>query len=799
MSKIQNKIVRVCCGVIVLSIVLFKYIFHVSLPQYSGEKQLPGIDDSVEVFFDEYAAPHVFATNEKDLFYVSGYLMARERLFQLSLAAASGRGELSLFIGDDKLSSDIYLRTFGIPFIAKEMDKRLDDKTRKLLSAYCQGINDWIDESENNWPVEFRILRSKPIKWKTSDVIAFSRLMAYELQQSWKGEIIMGAMVEQFGIKYAKALFPNDPDDIMIASPYNKMSAFYNKISREEKKIRSLIGMDGTVMGSNSWVVNGEKTESGKPILSNDPHLGTKQPSWWYEMHLKGGEFNISGACLPGMPIPIIGQNENAAWGFTNIMIDDMDFFIETIHPEYPNKYKHDDTWKDITVRSETIKLKSGADTTIMVRSTHHGPIISDIHDSLKNSKKQISMTWAGHFMSDELPTLIKMATIKNWDDFSNAVKTFSVPGQNIIYADINGNIGWRPAVKIPIRKNAKNLLPRPGEDSSYDWEGFVPFNEMPFLLNPEKGFIATANNKTIGDSFPYYISNQWASPSRIKRIEQMIMDRMFTNVDFMQEMQMDQKSHLALEIVNHLLQTKSNGNELINKGHSILSEWDFIESPDSKGALVYHYIFNALLKNTYGDEMKKIGENYLIDFVNQPMVPVRSMISLLRTSNSIWFDDINTNEIESKVDILKKSIVDGIMLLEKDFGKNEKNWKWSTTHTITQSHAMGSQKILNILFDFNLGPFPSGGSSGSINKAEYKLLKDFDVAVAPSMRRIVDFNNLNETKFILPGGQSGLQNSPHYKNQSTLYKLGKYRTTYFDENYIRLNMENKLVLLPNS
>ena len=796
----QNKIARFFLVGLVFSIILFKYMFHVSLPQYSGSKLLPGVDDSVEVFFDEYATPHVFATNEKDLFYVSGYLMARERLFQLSLSAASGRGELSLFIGDDRLSSDIYLRTFGIPFIAKELDKKLDDKTRKLLFAYCQGINDWIDESENNWPIEFRILRSKPIKWKTSDVIAFSRLMAYELQQSWKGEIILGALVEELGIKYAKGLFPNDPDDIMIATPYNNMGAFYNKISKEERKIRSLIGMDGTVMGSNSWVINGNKTESGKPILSNDPHLGTKHPSWWYEMHLKGGKFNISGVCLPGMPIPIIGQNENAAWGFTNIMIDDMDFFIEKINPNNPNQYKHDNSWKEITIRKETIKLKSGSDTTITVRSTHHGPIITDIHGSLKNSKKQISMTWSGHFMSDELPTLIKMATIKNWDDFSDAVKTFSVPGQNIIYADINGNIGWRPAVKIPIRKNAKNLLPRPGEDSAYDWNGFVPFNEMPFLLNPKKGFIATANNKTIDDSFPYYISNQWASPSRIKRIEEMLKDKTSTNLDYMQEIQMDQKSHLALEIVNHLLKTKSNdNNKWLNKGHNILSEWDFIESPNSKGALVYHYILNALLKNIYGDEMNKIGENYLIDFVNQPMVPVRSLISLLRAPNSIWFDDINTNEVESKSQILEKSIVDGIRLLEKDFGNNDNKWKWSKTHTITQSHAMGSQKILNTLFNFNLGPFPSGGSSGSINKAEYKLLKDFDVAVAPSMRRIVDFNNLNETKFILPGGQSGLQNSPHYKDQSELYKLGKYRTTYFDENYIRLNIKNRLVLLPNN
>ncbi len=786
-------------GLALATVLVFKYTFHLSLPKYSGKETLPGLQDSVEVYTDGYGVPHVFAQNELDLFYTSGYLMARERLFQMSLSAATGRGALAAFLGDDLLSSDIYLRTFGIPSVAQKITANMDEETHTFIEAYCDGINDWIDQSKGNWPVEFRIIGSSPLKWTPFDVVANSRLMAYELQQSWRAEIVMGALVEKFGVEKALALFPNDPDDITIMPPQAHLSTIFESISREEKKLRTLLNMDGTVMGSNSWVISGQGTQSGKPILANDPHLGTKQPSWWYEMHLKGGRFNISGVCLPGMPLPVIGQNEHAAWGFTNVMIDDMDFFVETLNPDNLNQYRYGDAWRKISFRPETIQLKSGGDTTIVVRLTHHGPIISDIHPLLKGSDKAVAMAWAGHYVTEELSTLIKMAEIKDWDGFSSAVETFSVPGQNIVYADKYGNIGWRPAVRVPIRKGGQNLLPRPGHDPTYDWHGFVPFEEMPFLFNPEEGYIGTANNKTIDDSFPYYISNQWASPSRIKRIEEMLDSENQVDVNFVKTMQMDQKSHNAKEITQYFLKVKTedeSGN--IAEAIELLSSWDYVEDESSAAALVYHFSLNQLFKNVYGDEMAELGETYLENFINQPMVPMRSLLTLLREGESEWFDDISTEKQESMYDILKRSLELAVKEIRDEIGNNADDWKWSAVHTLTQNHTLGEVKILNKLFGLNVGPFPAGGSGGTINKGEYIFLSNFDQVIGPSMRRIVDFDNLNETQFILPTGQSGIPTSPHYKDQAPLYNQGEYRTTYFDEDFIRTSPQFKrLVFIP--
>lgn len=797
MKKTLKKIVLPIVSLVLVGILIFKFIFGVTLPQYDGEKFLKGLKKDVDVYTDNYGVPHVFAQNELDLFYSSGYLMARERLFQLSLSAATGRGELSVFLGDDFLSSDIYLRTFGIPHIAKKITKKLDFEYRQNLQTYCDGINDWIDESKGNWPVEFKIIGSNPIKWTPQDVVALSRLMAYDLQQSWRVEIVMGAIVEKFGKEKAKSLFPNNPDDITIMTNYDKIGSVFDSISKEEKKLRILRNMDGSVMGSNSWVIGGDRTKSGKPILANDPHLGTKQPSWWYEIHLKGGNLNISGVCLPGMPLPIIGQNEHVAWGFTNVMIDDMDFFVETLNPENLKKYRHGDRWRNMAYRSETIPLKSGNDTTIVVRSTHHGPVISDIHGMLKDSDKVVSLAWVGHQQTEELPTLLKMARIRDWDDFSLAVKTFSVPGQNIVYADKLGNIGWRPAVRVPIRKNGQSLLPRPGHDPEYDWKGFVPFDEMPYLFNPKKGYIGTANNKTIDDSFPYYISNQWASPSRIKRIEELLKSSTSIDVDFVKKMHTDEKSQMAQEVTEYFLNVrtrKETGN--LDYAFELLSSWDFIESESSAAALVYNFGFNSLLKNTYGDEMNQLGEDYLENFVNQPMVPVRSLMALLRNGESEWFDDINTDRKENMVDILKKSISDAVKEIEKAIGHNTEEWKWSAVHTLTYNHTLGSVSILDKIFNFNVGPFPSGGSAGTINKGEYVLLSNFDKIIGPSMRRIVDFDDLNKTQSILPTGQSGIPTSVHYKDQTPMYNKGEYRTTYFDEGYIRSSPKFKRLRL---
>jgi len=395
---------------------------------------------------------------------------------------------------------------------------------------------------------------------------------------------------------------------------------------------------------------------------------------------------------------------------------------------------------------------------------------------------------------------LFDLATSKNWNDFSRAVQQFGVPGQNIVYADDQGNIGWRPAVFIPIRKEGSSLTPRPGDDPSYDWSGRVPYKNMPFLLNPKKGFIATANNKTIDDSFPYYISGLWADPSRAQQIVARLDTMEKATVDEMKSIQLDYTSLFAKEITPYLLSIKT-GNETgkIKEAIDLLESWDFVESPNSKATLVFHSILRQVVISIFADELELLGDKYLDAFTSMKYLHNRSLRNMLASGNSSWIDDVRTkNKIESIEEILKISFANGVKDIEKVAGHNINNWEWGRAHYLTHNHKLGSKKILDWVFGFNVGPYLSGGSDKAPNAGSYSFSKPYAQTAGASMRRVVDFSNLNETQQIIPTGQSGLYNSKHYDDQADLYHSGGYRTTWFNEKFIKNNKTFKrLTLLP--
>lgn len=787
----MKKTAQVIILILILLFVGIRIYIHHPLPKYTGEMSIGTIQSPVDVYTDEYGVPHIFAENESDLFFTAGYIAARDRLFQMSMVAYAVRGELSSALGDDYIDSDIYLRTWRINAVSKKIEQNLDPNTYLTLSTFCDGINARIKELGKNLPIEFKIMGIKPLLWEPSDVIGYARMMAHELQSSWKTEVVYGAIVENFGLEKFKDIYPNYSEDqptIAHLKTNTSLTPIYTSVMKNEQKVRDLLGFSSPFYGSNNWVVSGSKTQSGKPLLANDPHLEFLQPPRWYEMHLKGGEINVSGICIAGIPVPIIGQNENCAWGFTNVMIDDVDFFVEKTDPKYPNKYLSGDQWLDMELIEESIPLKGGGDTTIIIRTTKHGPIISDIHPMLKESSSTVSMAWTGHWETNEMTAFFGLNKMKNWNDFTETVKSFGVPGQNMVYADVDGNIGWRPAVYIPIRKNGSSLLPRPGHDPSFDWKGKVPFDEMPFILNPKKGFISTANNKTIGDEFPYYISGLWADPSRASRIEEMLEYKNELSMEDMKEIQLDMTSNFAIETVHYFLETET-GDESGNlkKAYNFLKNWDGHEGIDSPAALVFNSAFIQLVKNVYGDELDLLGDGYLESFIGLKYIHSRNLRDLLSEGTSTWFDDINTTDyIETRDDILRKSIIMAVREIESLVGHNVSNWKWGRVHTLTHPHVLGKIKILDWLFGFNVGPYEQGGSDKTPRAAGYSTSKPYIETAGASMRRIVDFNNLNETQFIIPTGQSGLYNSPHYDDQADLFQKGLYRTTWFDEDHIR-------------
>ena len=795
----KNKFIFIFIMCVFLSV--FWYVYH-PLPKYSGHISIDGLNKSVDIYTDKYGVPHIFAQNEEDLFYAAGYYAARDRLFQMSVVNYSVRGELAYAFGDDLIDSDVYLRTWRIHDTAKKLVGELNKETFGLIGAFCAGINYRIKEVYNDLPIEFKITGMTPPVWNPAIVTGYSRMMAREMSSSWKPEIVFGAIENYFGKDKLNEIYPyySDNHPTIAHKKKNIEKEVFSMIMNQELVLEKTLGYNSSASGSNNWVVSGSRTKTGMPLLANDPHLGFTQPARWYEMHLKGGRFNVSGLCLAGIPMPIIGQNENIAWGFTNSMVDDMDFFIETINPKNKNQYLYDGKWLDMKIITETIRLKNDRDTTITIRLTHHGPIITDVHNLLKNENTVMSMAWTGNWLTKEIDGLFGLATAKNWSDFSYAVKNFGVPGQNIIYADDQGNIGWRPAVFIPIRKEGSSLIPRPGDDPNYDWSGRVPYKNMPFLLNPEKGFIATANNKTIDNKFPYYISGLWADPSRAQQIVTRLDTMKKATVDDMKSIQLDYTSLFAKEITPYLLSIKTGGETgKIKEAINLLETWDFVESPNSKATLVFHSVLRQVVISLFADELELLGDNYLDAFTSMKYLHNRSLRKILSNGNSSWIDDIRTkNKIESIEEILKISFVNGVEDIEKILGHNINNWEWGRAHYLTHNHKLGSNKTLDWVFGFNVGPYLSGGSDKSPNAGSYSFSKPYAQTAGASMRRVVDFSNLNETQQIIPTGQSGLYNSKHYDDQANLYHSGGYRTTWFNEKHIKNNKDFKrLTLLP--
>ena len=798
----NTKTILIISGTVLLAVILFWRWLHHPLPRYEGEQSLSGLMASVDVYTDEYGVPHVFAENEDDLFFTAGYLAARERLFQLSTVALTVRGELSSALGDDLLGSDIYLRTWRIHATAKKMIAVMEPENKKIFDTFCDGINARIDEVKNDPPIEFKILGIDPPYWDPTIVAGYARIMAHELQGSWEPEIVYGAVASYFGVEKLTELIPGYTAGLpfIADNDFGQLKPVFDEIIAQEFSLRDMFGKHNADIGSNNWVVSGQLTASGKPFLANDPHLAFTQPPRWFEIHLKGGRFNTSGICIAGIPIPIIGQNENVAWGFTNSMVDDVDFFVETINPDNPNEYLSGDKWLPMEIVEESIPLKDGSDTTITIRMTHHGPIISDIHGLLKGKNVAMSMAWTGHWITTEMDAWVKLNTMKNWDNFSAGVRLFGVPGQNIIYADDEGNIGWRPAVYIPIRKEGFSMIPRPGHDPAYDWQGRVPFEEMPYLYNPKKGFISTANNKTIDDSFPYYISGLWADPSRAEQIQRRLstLDKM--TMDDMKSIQLDHTSPFAQEVLPYIWLAEM-GDETGNlkRAFEFLKEWDGVEDVNSEAALLFHATMRNLVLNLYGDELALLGEKYLEAYTGLKYLVHRKIREVLKTGESSWVDNITTpTHVETLNEIMVKSVADAVIELENNYGVNVSNWKWGDAHTLTHPHMLSDVKFLNWFFKLDVGPFRSGGSDKTPNAGGYSFNKPYHQTAGASMRRIVDFNNMNETQFILPTGQSGIPSSPHYRDQADMYHSGEYRTTWFEEGFIRSDKKFRhLVLNP--
>jgi len=793
--KNTKKITLFITVIVFLSILFLKNYVKPKELVYSGTIETAGLGAPVDVYFDEYGVPSVFAETDEDMFFVAGYVGARDRLFQMSFMKYAYKGQLSSVLNDTLFVEDKFLRTLGFETIAEKSLNKMPPEIVKNLQKTCDGINAYIQTlSPEDYPLEFRLIGIDELPtFEPKDIAGLSTMMAWELQGGWDSELFFGALQEELGEEYLSDIMPNYKKEYpTIANTENVLVKSYKEYAFKTKKLRKILSTDKTGYGSNAWVISGEKTSTGKPLLANDPHLALNLPPWWYEIRLKGKSYNFGGYGLYGFPLPVLGHNENIAWGFTNVMTDDMDFYVETLN-EDATKYFFNGKWEDLTIKKEKILLKSGKEKEIVIKSTHRGPIVSSVHPHAKN-KKAISFKWTEFDAFDETTALFKIAQAKNWTEFSEASKTFGAPGQNLTYADTEGNIGWRPGSKIPIRSGAERLLPFDGTTSKHDWKGYVPFEEMPFLFNPEKGYISNGNNKAVDDSYPYYISRYWADPSRAqqieKRIDTIINSKRKVEVVDMMDIQNDITSPFAKEINETILfLIKDEETEEFQKTVDLLMGYNGIEAAGSRATIAFHALYLRALENIFSDELEKIDNEAMNTFLDLKSITSFAIRKALSKNGSVWTDNINTPN--------KETIQDILMLSLEEAHKSIKGKTWGDEHTVTFKHRLDNDPLVKRLVGFSVGPFPMAGSGWAPRAASYQQRKPFKVTSGASMRRIIDLSNFDNGFSVLPTGQSGLFGSAHYKDQTRLYNEDNYKPFRFSVEAIKKESKNKLSFVP--
>jgi penicillin G amidase len=782
------------------------------VPQKSGTLHMQGINALVEIITDTYGVPHIYAQTEDDLFFAQGYIHAQERLWQMELNRRLCSGRLSELFGDTLLEIDRFCRRLGMHRSAATEVTRLPESHMRILDAYARGVNMFIAFNESKLPVEFTLLRFQPDPWKPADTIQWAKMMGWSLGGNWETEITRARLVAKLGVERATKLESGyDAKHPLIIPPGVAYQGINLGLHEQYALIQELSGFS-MFGGSNNWVVDGTMTETGAPILCNDPHLGQAVPSIWYECHLVAGDLDVTGVSFPGAPGIIIGHNQHIAWGVTNAVSDVQDLYVEKFNPENPDQYQYQGQWEEAEIVREEIQVKGQEQPVIeKVRITRHGPIISSFQptsssteDTPQAEEVPLALRWTGLEQCNIISSVVKLNRATNWEEFRTALHDWDVPPQNFVYADQQGNIGYVMAGAIPIRNKGQALVPSPGWTGDYEWTGYIPFDELPQTYNPEQHFIATANNRVIDDSYPYYITNEWLNGYRAQRISDLLTSKGKLTLADMVEIQGDQYSLPAIEIVPYLL--KMQGETPLEKAAlEILKAWDYVLAPTSIAAAIYTKFFNKLehifLNTVLGDDdtLKNsymgIGSNILPSngyaSRNKPL-----LIRLLQEHDDSWFENsVIRNGPKSWDSALKNAFKAALDELRDRLGSNILGWHYGIIHKMTYNHPLGAVKALERFF--NRGPYPVGGDNDTVNMGATLPNNPEVVITVPSFRQIVDLADLSRSLSIHAPGQSGLPASKHYDDFIQLWMKLEYHPMLFTRQAIEENAEGTLRMLP--
>jgi penicillin amidase len=760
-----------------------------SLPQTKGEIRLAGLGANAEILRDRYGIPHIFAASAEDASFALGFVHAQDRLWQMEMSRRVAAGRLSEVVGASGLETDRFLRTLGVRRAAEANLRTLDGETRKALEAYASGVNAFL-ATNPILPVEFWLTGARPEPWQPADSVAWIKMMAWDLGGNWRNELLRMRLSKTLSLARIHELLPPYPGDKppLIAD----LKELYGSMEREAVRLAENRGQttisvrenkswsdpdfpDNEGLGSNNWVVSGERSASGKPLLANDPHLGLTAPPVWYFAHISAPGINVIGSTLPGVPGVILGRNERIAWGFTNTGPDVQDLFIEKLDaaggyvaPDGPRQFKTVD---------EIIRVKGGEPEKLRVRISRHGPVISDVMKAAQDASPRghvIAFSWTALAEDDRsMQAALKFARAREWDGFLDAARDFQSPQQNIVYADVEGNIGFIAAGRVPHRRptnDLKGMAPAPGWQEKYDWAGYIPFEQLPRSFNPPGGAIMTANHRITPPGYPHFISSDWEPPFRADRIQQLLDATPKHTTNTFARIQADVTSLAMRDLLPRLLATRPRS-EAARKALALLANWDATMSPERAEPLIAWAWYRELTRAIYADEL---GEAFRQNWLARAVF-IGGVLSG-DAEKARWCDDVRTPAVETCEEILALSLEAALADLSKRYGSDPARWRWGEAHIARHEHRpLGRQPLLAKLFDITV---PSPGDTYTVNVGRNIMNNDaepFANRHAASLRAIYDLSDLEKSLYIHSGGQSGNILSDHYKAFSEAWAKNEY------------------------
>lgn len=758
------------------------------LPTTSGKLAVRGLDAPVTIRRDSYGVPHIDARTERDAWYAAGFCQGQDRAFQLEMMLRMVRGSVSALVGREGLAMDRLARRIGFQRSAETQYPALDAVTRETLAAFARGVTDGVTLGSPKRAHEFAILRAEPTPYQPTDPLALMKYLSLVLSP-WPVKLARLAMLSEDG-----------PDAVRdIASPYPPWQPVtrpggvstgqaITRLAEDLTYLTRALGLSGA---SNNWALAPSRTESGRPILANDPHLAPMAPSPWYLLHIRTPEWEAAGASLIGTPAFAIGHNEVAAWGTTAGLLDDIDLYLEEIGPD-GRSVREGDSFVPCQVRQEFIQVKGGPPVEEKVLVTRRGPIVGPALDEAFDAIS-MSATW----LSDRpAQGFLKLHRVRSFDEFREAFDGWPLASQNMVYADVSGEIGWQLAGQVPERSGAWGTLPLPGwEPDVCPGDRVVPFEDMPYLRQPESGYVATANNKPLQGKGGPYLGDNWLDGYRCARICQVLDEKDDWTLEETQRLQLDEHSTPWQEIREAVLAAPAE-TARARRGLELLQGWDGVVAAGSPAAAVHEFLLAALSRRIVEARAPRSSASVMGKAYN-PLV------------NGAWFDQLATSRMVQLVNeqpegwfetgwpgMIAAALEDAIGRLEA-FGPEPEHWRWGEIRTLTLKHPLGEHQPFKAAF--NLGPVPFGGDTDTVAQAKVWAADPASNPFAiPSLRAVFDVGDWDHNAVVLATGQSGNPLSPHYDDQFALWQAGEAMTMPWSEAAVRAATKATLALVPS-